>query len=214
MFRLDKEDDKGNNNENENTETNDSKKNEIVPASANVPNSATIEAQAAVENINTITQVYTAKNEYLYKIAVENIHDIPYTTAKDPSSLDEIVKFDHTLKVQYHELSIGQTQALSKKKDLIDDMNRTISTMTLDFQRKKISKLPDDFHRMQQEVGKLQKEYDLILYRLLLDLQQTAVEKCATVKLQNVAAAWELRNRMSLPNSVADSESSSSKIYK
>lgn len=217
MFRLDTVHQEDNTSKNDNsggnTKTDSSKKKEIVPASNNVPNTATVEAQVAVENINTITQVYAAKQEYLYKIAVENFHDIPYTNAKDPSTLDEIVEFDQNYRVQYHELSIGQSSALAKKKALIDDMNRTIGKMATDLRDKKISKLPDDFHKMQQQVNELQEQYDIILYRLLLDFPQEKVEKSVTTKLNNVAAAWELRNRLALPNSVTGSETSSSKVY-
>lgn len=145
-----------------------------------------------------LKNAFSGRQEVLAQIAVLDSYDIPFTEADDPDSLEKIVKFDKLLKVHYNEITNGQMYALQKKKAIIDDMERTVTQMALQ-RLDKNTPTPVNAHRLNQDVIDLKEEYYNILFTLILNLPVDQRKRCARTSLYQVADAWEMRARFSLP---------------
>ena len=194
-------------NDNNNTNTNDKSTNNKQTTEQQIPKNNSTENEKknipAPVDVNPnefsgLKNAFSGRQEVLATIAVQDAYDIPFTEAEDPDSLDKIVKFNKLLKVHYNEITNGQMYALQKKKAIIDDMERTVTQMALQ-RADKNAPTPLNAHRLNQDLIDKKEEYYNNLFTLILDLPVDQRKRCARTTLYQVADAWEMRARFSLP---------------
>lgn len=164
---------------------------------------------------SVMKNAFSAKQDLLAGIAVKDSYDIPFTDAEDPNDLTKILKHDKLLTVHYHEMSNGQWFALSKKKAMIDDLERVITNIALQKKDAKEGKKEyENENELSTKLLNMKDEYYNILFTLLLDLPVDKRERCSRIILYQVAEGWEMRTRFSLPNLANDSGTSSGNVYR
>lgn len=182
--------------------------NKITP-----PDAAQMMAADVAQQTSLLADALGARQNELMNIAIKNSAEIR-ATSQDPNDLTKRLEWDDNIIVNYHEISIGQQYAIQTMLTELNELERHMLEMAQQA-RAPGKQLPKEYNSVFAAVQEKRRLYNEALWTLFLGIDSSVWIKCNQTDLKNVADAWEIRNRYSLPNLAGSSPSSStSTAYK